>query len=184
MLERIKLMPLDTIVHPTLSYYADAMKLSSQRLELEKQRLLPDFNASVFRSTNNGTGVHSYFGFQVGVAVPLWFGNQKSKIAAAKTGTAILESESNNYKIQLVAKYEALKSDLRQFEEGLQYYESTGKRLAEETLSHATKAYQNGEIDFLQYAQLIDNAKSIESNYLFTLFQYNMTALEANYLMK
>ncbi|NEN25039.1 CusA/CzcA family heavy metal efflux RND transporter [Cryomorpha ignava] len=182
-LERIELVSLDTINHPTLNFYADAMKLSDQQLKLEKQRLLPDLNASVFNGTNDGVGAQSYSGFQVGVGIPLWFGNQKSKIAAAKIGSSILESESANYKIQLASRYQTLQSDLRQFAEGLKYYESTGKKLSEETLFHATQAFKGGEINFLQYTQLLDNAKSIESTYLNNLFQYNMTVLEANYLM-
>ena len=76
-----------------------------------------------------------------------------------------------------------MRSDLKQYEEGLTYYESTGKKLSKETLFYANKAYQSGEINFLQYAQLLENAKTIESNYLKSLFQYNMTVLEANYLM-
>jgi heavy metal efflux system protein len=182
-LVRIALIPLDTVAHPTLNYYNDAMKLSNQTLVLEKQKLLPDLNASVFQGTNNGTGTQSYSGFQVGVAIPLWFGTQKSKIAAAKTESNIIESESNNYKIQLASKYEALQSDLRQYEAGIVYYETSGKRLSTETLFYANKAYQNGEINFLQYTQLLENAKTIESNYLKSLFQYNSTVLEANYLM-
>ncbi len=181
--EKIELMPLDSATHPMLSYYANAMKLSNDMVSLEKQKLLPDLNATLFRGTNNGGGQESFAGFQVGVAIPLWFGVQKSKIAAAKTGESILEAESDNYKLQLIARYEALLSELRQYEQGLTYYESTGKKLSQETLFHANKAYQNGEIDFLQYAQLLENAKTIESNYLQSLFQYNMTVLEVNYLM-
>jgi cobalt-zinc-cadmium resistance protein CzcA len=182
-LGRLQLTPLDTIGHLALNYYSDALNLSYRELALEKQKLLPDLNVSLFRGTNNGTGTQSYYGFQVGVAIPLWFGAQKSKINASNTGTSILADERENYKIQLISKYRALQSDLRKYEEGLIYYESTGKKLSEETLFHAVKAFQNGEINFLQYTQLLENAKSIETNYLTTLFQYNMTALEANYLM-
>ncbi len=182
-LERIALIPLDTITHPTLGYYSDAMDLSNQLLNMEKQKLLPDLNASVFQGTNNGTGQQSFTGFQVGVGIPLWFGTQKSKIAAAKTGASILEIESDNYKIQLTSSYEALQSDLSQLEKELSYYENTGKKLSTETLFHANKAYQGGEINFLQYTQLLENSKSIESNYLNSLFKYNTTVLEANYLM-
>ncbi len=181
--ERIALTPLDTAGHPALKYFADARNLSDRELYLERQKLLPDLNVSVFQGTNNGTGTQSYLGFQVGVAIPIWFGAQKSKINASKTGASILASESENFKIQLTSKYLALQSDLRKHEEGLNYYESTGKKLSEETLFHAVKAFQNGEINFLQYTQLLENAISIETNYLTTLFQYNMTALEANYLM-
>lgn len=182
-LERIELMPLDSGAHPALSYYENAKQLSHQELSLEKQKLLPDLNASVFQGTNNGAGNQTYSGFQVGVAVPLWFGSHKSKIAAAKTGESILESESNNYKIQLQSKYQALASDIRKHSEELNYYEQTGKNLSEQTLFYANKAFQNGAINFLQYAQLLENAKTIESNYLQSLFQYNMTVLEMNYLM-
>ena len=181
--ERVELSPLDTLSNPALSFYASAVDLSNQQLKLEKQNLLPDLNATVFQGSNDGAGTQDFFGFQVGVAIPLWFGTQKSKIAAAKTGVSIMEAESDNYKIQLVSKYKALQSDLRQFEEGLKYYESTGKKLSEETLFHANMAFENGEINFLQYTQLLENAKQIESNYLLNLFQYNMAALEANYLM-
>lgn len=122
-------------------------------------------------------------GFEVGLSIPLWMGAQKAKITAAKTGAAIMATESENYQRVLIARYQALQSDLEQYEEGLSYYESAGKQLAEETLYHAIQAFQNGEIDFLQYIQLLENAKTIETNYLNTLFQYNRTVLEANYLM-
>ena len=182
-LERIALTPLDTVNHPGLNYYNDAMKLSGKMLSLERHKLLPDLNVSVFLGANNGIGKQKYWGVEVGVAIPLWFGSQQSKIAAAKTGRLIMESESNNYKVQLNSKYLGLQSDLRQFEEGINYYESTGKELSEKTLFHAEQAFKNGEINFLQYTQLLENAKDIETNYLTSLFNYNMTILEANFLM-
>ena len=182
--KRITLKPVEANLHPVVNYYEDAMKLSNLQVSLEKQKLLPDLNASVFQGLNNGIGKKSYLGFQVGASIPLWRGSQRSKISAAKLETNILLDESNNYKAQLTTKYEALQSDLRQYEEGLIYYETTGKKLTEETLFHANIAYKNGEINFLQYIQLLDNAKTIETNYITTLFQYNMTVLEANYLMK
>lgn len=182
-LTKVELVPLDTLNHPILAYYQDAQDLSYQQLSLEKKRLLPDLHASVFQGTNNGTGRQNYAGFQVGVSVPLWFGSQKSKIAAAKTANLVIELEGENYKTQLISKYRALKSDLRQYEKGIDYYQSTGKKLAEETVFHAMKAFKSGEIDFLQYVQLLENSKNIESNYLTSLFQYNVTVLESNYLM-
>jgi cobalt-zinc-cadmium resistance protein CzcA len=182
-LQKIALTPIDTINHPILNYYADALKLANNQLNLERQKLLPDINAAAFRGTNNGSGVQSYSGFQVGVAVPLWFGNHKSKIEAAKTGTSILESETDNYRIQLISRYLSIQSDLRKYQEDINYYKSTGKKLAEETIFHATMAFQNGEINFLQYIQLLENAKIIESNYLSSLFKYNLAVLESNFLM-
>ncbi len=182
-LERLPLLPLDTVAHPGLKYLSSAASLSNQEIALEKQKLLPDINLSVFRGTNNGPGDRAYGGFQAGVGIPLWYGGQKAKIDAARTATAILESETANYKIELQAKYRALQSDLRQYQKGLDYYDTDGKQLAEELIFHAMKAFRAGEIDFFQYTQLLENAKTIELDYLTSLFKYNLTVLEANYLM-
>ncbi len=181
--ERMLLLPLDTSNHAGIHYFDDATRLAQQALILEKQKLLPDLNVAVFRGTNNGPDVRVYSGFQVGVGIPLYFGSQKSHINAAKTETMIMEYEKDNYKIQLEARYLELQSNLKQLEEELNYYETTGKKLSEEILFHASQAFQNGEIDFLQYTQLLENAKNIELNYLTALFQYNHTVLEANYLI-
>lgn len=180
---KLEITNLDTINHPVLQYYQNAIKINEYQFSLEKHRLLPDLNTTVFRGTNNGNGVKSYSGFQVGITVPLWYGSQASKINATKTGLHILNYENDNFKRQLISKYNILLSKLKQFEETILYYETIGNKLASETVFHATKAYQYGEINFLQYTQLLDNVKSIESNYLTALFQYNYTVLELNYLM-
>jgi cobalt-zinc-cadmium resistance protein CzcA len=182
-LSRLELLPMDTAGNPALRYYSDALQLADRRINLEQQQLLPDLKASVFRGFNNGTGIQSYPGFQVGIGIPLWFGAQKAKINAAKTGASILGSQFENYKMQLSSQYRSLQSDLKKYEEGINYYQLSGKKLSEETVVHATKAFQNGEIDFLQYIQLLENAVAIETNYLSALFQYNLTVLEANYIM-
>ena len=65
----------------------------------------------------------------------------------------------------------------------MNYYEFSGKKLSQEIIFHGSQAFKNGEIDFLQYIQLLENAKTIELNYFTALFQYNHTVLEANYLI-
>jgi heavy metal efflux system protein len=182
-LQRIEVLPLDTNNHPELRFSGDVIRQSELQYLLQKQQSLPDINLSVFQGINNGGGTESFAGFQVGLAVPLFFGSQKAKVNAAKTSTYIKAAESDHLKRQLASKYLALLSDLKRLEESLLFYESTGKKLSEETLFHATRSYENGEIDFLQHLQLLENAKWLELNYLSSLFQYNMTALEANYLM-
>ncbi|MEZ5022122.1 MAG: TolC family protein [Chitinophagales bacterium] len=182
-LDQLSLTPLDTISHPSLAYFDKKMALANQMQVLEKRKLLPDFNFSLFQGLNGGMGDKSYMGFQVGIEVPLWSGAQKSKVAAAKSTGTIIKSEIDNYETQLISNYKALLTDLNQLEENINYYNTTGKVTAQEILFHAKIAYQNGEIDYFQYTQLLENAKTIEVNYLSALFQYNNTVIEANYLM-
>ena len=159
-LDRLPLLPLDTANHSELSYLAHSLELSKQQINLEKQRLLPDVSLGYFQGTNGGSGTQFYPGYQIGTSVPLWFKHHKSTIAAAKTETSILDFESKQYAILLEDKYKALTIELKQLEEKLNYYESSGKSLQEKTILHASKAFQNGEINYLEYIQLLGNAQS------------------------
>ena len=180
-LPKLHLTELNVSSHPGLAYFNAIENITNSTLSLEKQRLLPDLQFSVFHGTN-GINSKSYNGFEVGLGVPLWFGSQASKIRAAKTEKLIVSNEYDNYKIQLEAKYNGLLSDLKKYEETITYYENTGKMLSNELTSNASKAYKNGEIDFLQFVQFLESAKNIEINYLINLNKYNNTILELNFL--
>jgi len=182
-LQKLQLQTRDLDNHPGISYYQDLENLSEASLSMERQKLLPDIQVSLFQGTNNFENAKTYQGFQVGMAFPLWFGNQKARIKAAKTETQIVQDEFEDYRTTLKNHYQSLLLDLSKFEEGISYYETQGKILAKELFSNAEKAFQSGEINFLQYVQLLENAKNIEANYLENLLQYNNTVLEANYLI-
>ena len=64
----------------------------------------------------------------------------------------------------------------------LDYYQQTGKKLATEIIKVASKSFKNGEIDFFQYIQSLENATTIEMDYLQTVSLYNQTAYELYYL--
>ena len=71
---------------------------------------------------------------------------------------------------------------LESFDKALRFYDREGRQLARSIITSSEKAYQAGEIDFLQYILSLENAKNIDKNYLDNLIQYNWTALEINYL--
>ena len=65
----------------------------------------------------------------------------------------------------------------------INYYEKEGRQLSSELLKTATLSYQNGEIDFFQYIQSLENAYEIELSYLENLNAYNQTVIRINYLI-
>ena len=182
--DKIVIQPIDTLNNPSLTYYSNAIKLAQKETTLQKQKLLPDLNFSFFQGNNNQIDNKSLNGVRVGLAFPLWFGSQKSKIEASKIEKQILESESDNLKMSLVTKYFRLLSDSKTYESQLNYYESIGEKMAAETIFHAEKSFENGAISVLQYMQFLEHAKKITSDYLTALFLYNKTILEANYLIQ
>lgn len=182
-LKPLLIVELDTVSNPFLKYLKLSSLLAEQTLKLNKQAMLPDLKFGIFQGTNNGTGTTRYMGMQAGLAIPLFFGADKARIAAAKTEIAIRQNEYDDYRVGLLADYQLLLAEAATYLEGIQYYTDFGAKLSQETLFSAEKAYKNGEIDFLQYTLLLDNATKIQTTYLHNLYFYNTTVTEANYLL-
>ncbi|RZS95251.1 TolC family protein [Cecembia calidifontis] len=170
--------------HPGLGLFQRNLELRKDNMQLEKNRLLPDLSAEVFRGTNNGMNAKVYPGVQFGVAVPLWFGPQKAKIQASRLEWNQATFALDNYSFQLENRRQQLEIELQKFQEAVSFYQNEGKNLSRQLIIQGTLAFQNGEIDFLQYVLLIENSRNIELDYLFNLQGYNMTVLEINYLIQ
>ncbi len=180
--EKLEIQTFATENSPASQLRMDAIQNSIGNLNLERQGLLPDFNISVFQGTNNGENAQMFRGIQAGVSIPIWFGAHKSRINAAKTEMLIRQDEASNFEIYLDTKHQLLLSDLKKFEENLNYYNEKGKALSSQLIFHSQKAYENGEIDFLQLVIYLENAQKIEIEYWKALLNYNLTVLDINYL--
>ncbi|UCS92086.1 CusA/CzcA family heavy metal efflux RND transporter [Echinicola marina] len=169
--------------HPGLEFHQQLVLSKENEFKLEKQKLLPDLQFSLFQGSNQYKESKVYKGFQAGIAVPLWFGAQRAEIKAAKTAMLAATEQQENYEIQLEAKYQGLEQEISKFKKAINYYQEEGRSLSLGLIKNAQLAYSNGEINFLQYIQLLENARNIEINYLENLWQYNLVLLEANYLL-
>lgn len=176
-------LPEEWSAHPGVTYYENAVKQVDYQLKVEKSRLLPELSIDVFRDTNSGEGSKVYPGFQVGVGVPLFYGAQKSKVRAGEFQQQKLELEADHYRNQLENKALQLQRQLNQSTKVISYYESEGELLSSQLLAQANRSYQEGEIDFLQYVQLIENSRNITLQYLQSKYEYQQTILDLNYLI-
>ncbi|MDX1349723.1 MAG: CusA/CzcA family heavy metal efflux RND transporter, partial [Putridiphycobacter sp.] len=182
-IENAAVQPLDTVNNASLNYLNQAIAFSEEQVKLNKQNLLPDINVGVFQGANNGLTPNRYYGLQAGLAIPLFYGNDKAKIQASRTEVLIKQNEFDNHATLLIANYRSLVSEMKGYKQGIDYYQSFGADLFNQTLSTAKKSYQAGDIDYLQYVTLLDHANAIKLNYLQNSFFYNLTIIEANYIL-
>lgn len=151
-------------------------------LKVERHRLLPDLSLGYFNGSNAYAQAKNYQGFQLGLMVPLFFGEQKARIKSNKIAISIQENLLAHYSASLRFKKVELRRELMKYQEMLQLYETSGKQLSEEIIHSAQKSYQIGEIDFFQLVMSLENALSPKIEYLETIAKYNQIALEINYL--
>ena len=64
----------------------------------------------------------------------------------------------------------------------LSYYEDEGENLSREIFNTAQYSFENGEINFFQYLQSIENALDILIDYMTNLNKYNQTVIIINHL--
>jgi cobalt-zinc-cadmium resistance protein CzcA len=178
---KVKMNTLDIDGSAEIGYYQNRISLLQAERRFEKQKLLPDISFTYFQGTNSELN-GSLYGYQLGLKIPIFFGGQSSRIKAARIAEDIAVAESSEYEIQLNAKFSALKVELTQVQEALNYYENEGEALSEEILKTANGSFRNGEIDFYQYIQSLESAYEIKLSYLDKLNDYNQTVIAINYL--
>ena len=151
-------------------------------LKIEKNKMLPDLSLNYFTGTNNYENSRYYNGFQVGMAVPLFFGSQKSRIKSSKISLNIQQLLTEYEILSLKNKITEYKRDELKLREGIDYYSTSGKLLYDEILRTALKSFQSGEIDLFKFTSSYENAVQIKLNYLDNVLQYNTIILEQMYL--
>ena len=182
-LQPLALAGVDTAAQPGVAYYQQATQVAEATRRLEQQKLWPDLHLQYYEGTNHYAEAQVYRGVQIGLSVPLWFGATRAGIQAASLARDQTVQQAQSYQYQLTAERARLQSQISKYRRAIDYYETTGQGLATELYNAARRNFQEGEIDFLQYVQSLDNATSIELDYLDNLNAYNQTLLDLTYLV-
>ncbi len=181
-LEKLQVSLSNLEAHPAMDYYQNRNEFFEAKRRLEKQYLLPDISLSYSLGSNSGLSQNLY-AYQVGLKIPLLFSGNASKIKASKIAAEVNQQQTEDYKIHLDSRKVQLLNEVSKYEEALQYYETEGKSLSEEILKTANVSFKNGEIDFFQYIQSLENAYEIELRHLENLNNYNQAVIAINYLI-
>jgi len=177
-------------MHPTLRFLQQQKQISLVNLQLEKSKLLPNLNFSYTNMSINGIGADNLFynrttrfnSVQFGIGVPLFFGAQKAKINSNKTLELISE---NNYRIGLQTLNTEYYTVFKKYQNQLQtikYFEETALQNANTITKTANQQFANGDINYLEWTMLINNALSIQSNYIDAIKDLNQFIIQLNYL--
>jgi len=186
----IKTEPLDTLSidtllvsdNPVYTMHEEYLRYTNTKLKVEKNSLLPDISCSFFNGTNNYPEAQNYIGYQVSLSVPLLFGEKKSKINAVKIKQQFYENLNTDFKYKNAQNLTSLLSQSETYKQTIKSYYETETDLANYIIEFAKKSYTEGEIDFLNFSQSIENATEIKLNLLKAIADYNSVVLEINYI--
>jgi cobalt-zinc-cadmium resistance protein CzcA len=176
-------------LHPSIKMVeADVHKAIAQ-LNLEKSKLIPTINFGVVSGTMYGYGADNNFythtsrftAGQIGLLIPV-FSKQGKQVKLATLNNQIVQNTALSERLRIQNEFEGL---LKQYETQNQIIaELENKALPNATLIFETaqKQFVNGEIDYLEWAILINQSISIQSDYQDALMKYNELAIQISNL--
>lgn len=160
------------------------LAISQQQLKAERAELLPQVNAGPLfglQDAHEGLG-SKRIGLRVGISVPLWFGQNRSRIRAAQTGVQLAEAERQRDLQDLQRGYQLAVATVTRTQKSLDYYNQTAIKQANEITATALRLFQAGQVSYIETLRNIITAYQTKENYLETLRTYNQAVIELRYL--
>ncbi|SFJ83906.1 CusA/CzcA family heavy metal efflux RND transporter [Myroides guanonis] len=168
--------------HPDLRLSEQQIAIREREAQWERSKLNPEFTLGYQSQSMKEINDNRFDYVQVGISLPIFNQGQRKVAKAAKTKVAIAENE---YKM----KEEQFKKDLQQVhleylrrKEIIDKYENKQLQKADLILVTAQQQLELGNIDYLQWVQLTNQAVQIQSDYIEALDLLNKAAIQLQYL--
>jgi cobalt-zinc-cadmium resistance protein CzcA len=176
--------------NPMIKIMQQQKEIAKANTQLAIAEKLPDLTVAYSNASIRGIGADEKFynssnrfnAIQVGVNVPLFLGAQKAKINSSKTMELISENNLRSGILQLSNDFHIHLQAFEKNKEIIRYYETIALPNAELMKKTANIQYSTGEINYLIWAGLIQNAISIESEYLDAVHELNRIIIHIHYL--
>ncbi len=175
--------------HPTVRLIAQQQQIAAAAVRLEKSRLLPDLSIGYNNTSFKGTGADNqqyngsnrFNSVQVGIGIPIFVGAQRARINGARINKQVAES---NYVMEVQNITSAYRSADLQYQKYLQsvsYFENKALENAGLITMTANQQIAAGNINYLEWAQLINQATTIKNDYLEAVRNLNEAIIQLNY---
>lgn len=188
-----KIMPLLTAEpgkNPVLQLLEQQKNMAASQTQLEKSKLLPGLMVAYNLNSFKGTGADNklynaspqFHSVQVGVSIPIFSQSQKARVAASQISESIADNQLKATNMYLQNRYKQLSESYQRQLEIVNDYEMEGLKNATIVTETAQKQFLNGEINYLDFVMLVNQAISIQSNYADAVKSLNDTIIQINYL--
>lgn len=180
--------------NPNVKMASQQINVAEANRKVEKSTLLPDISAGYFIQSLTGNqevngqtvyydGTPRFQGFSVGISLPIFAGSTMSKIQASKTNIEMQQKNADYLKLELSNHYQQQIQQLNTFQSLVDYYKNTALANAELITKNAGKAYQNGDVSYVEYVQALETALAIRTNYINAIHNFNQTVINLQFLV-
>lgn len=167
--------------HPQLLLIQQQQQVAERQIAVIESQNYPQLNTGLSLQRVNGNFL--FYGFQLGVNVPLFKQATKKRAEAAAVDVAVQDARAESTRLGLKNRQAQLsKQRLRQLE-SLDYIEQRLLPQAEEQQALLLEAFRQGEAAYFEYVQGIETLIRYKMQYLDALYQYHWIENQTRYLL-
>lgn len=119
----------------------------------------------------------NFFGFEIGVGVPLFYGATKAKVKAAKKDREVAELEMQQERREKERDYRLGYNRFQNAAKRMAYYNGENISKAKDIVRLSTAEYESGEISYVEYANALQEAIDMGMKHADVINEYNEAAL-------
>jgi cobalt-zinc-cadmium resistance protein CzcA len=181
--------------NPLLLYAKQQLALIEAEKNVVKADALPDFRMGYFIQSLAGTqevngqpktygSIPLFQGVQLGINLPL-FGKSAYKAKNdALNMQVVMQQKRNDYLLlQLQSQLKQYVQEYQFWKNNIVYYQNTALLNAQSILKNATRAYQGGDIGYVEYAQALQTNLDIQKAYLEAINNLNKAVISIQFII-
>jgi cobalt-zinc-cadmium resistance protein CzcA len=116
------------------------------------------------------------------MGLPLFNSATKSRIKAAQISSEVNSIEKENAYRQVSGQFKIWQEEYLKNEQTVKYYTETGLLHADQIIRNAAKSFQAGDLSYMEWTMLMNQAVQIKLSYLDALQALRKTKAELIYL--
>lgn len=160
--------------------FLQQVAIGERELRLQRSQLLPEIQAGLLFPTNKE--YERAIGYQLGITIPIWQKQNRSRVAAAKTGIEIARAQQELESYRLNAQYRQALNQYQRDHQSLIYFNNTALPQAREIMETSNRLFQGGELNYIESLRNLQSAFDIFFNHLDTHKAFNESVIQLRYL--
>ena len=159
-----------------IGYFDSQVEVKRKAVDVERSRFFPELSVCYSRQKIEPlSGLNSW---SVGVAVPIVFFPQKSKVKQARAEATIARWDAEDNRLKLRNRVEELRLRIERQQRTIDYYTGDALKQADELQRNAMMLYKESETGIVELLHSITTANEIRKSYVDAVHEYNVMLLE------
>ena len=177
--------------HPVIQLMQQQIQVADASIQIEKSRLWPDLSITYNNGSIIGIGADNKYydgstrfsAIQAGIGVPIFSKASRERIKSSRVNKMVAEGNFESGLKSFRSEYRVAMAQFIKYRETVHYYERTGLKNADLISSTADQQLTNGNINYLEWVQLINQASLIRNEYIDAVKNLNESVIQMKYFI-